>query len=78
MRIGGRMATIAWSRNVSYNPTTHSVIFHTVSKQGNTVIAQIDYYRELYPRKSWMELAVLAIPELARVRNKKLLKFYSL
>ena len=72
------MAAILWSHNVSYNPQRHEVTFFSIKQQGNKAIWLIDYYRELYPHKSWIKLAILAIPELASVRNKRHLKFYSL
>jgi hypothetical protein len=71
------MASIRWPHNVSYNPSSHSITFFVQPKQGNTAISLIDYYRELYPKKSWLELAMLAIPELAGIQQKERLKFYA-
>lgn len=70
------MAAIIWPHNVSYNPKNHSVTFIT-TKQGNEAMSLLDYYRELYPAKSWIELVTLAVPELARIKNIRNLKFYS-
>ncbi|MCX8009135.1 MAG: hypothetical protein N3A54_05570 [Patescibacteria group bacterium] len=72
------MNTIRWSQNVSYNPTAHTVIFLTNPKHGNEAMSLIEYYQELYPTKSWLDVATLAIPELARVEDKEDLKFYAM
>jgi len=72
------MATISWSHNVSYDPNTKKVLFVHTDTDGNEAESMIDYYRELYPAKSWQELLALVVPEFALVGDKNQITFYSL
>lgn len=68
---------VHWSDDVAYDPTTNTVMFFADPQKGNEAMSMIDYYKELYPEKSWLDVASMAIPELQKVKDKDHLKFYA-
>lgn len=68
---------VHWSHDVAYDPATNTVMFFADPKEGNEAMSMIDYYKELYPEKSWLDVASMAIPELQKVKDKDRLKFYA-
>jgi hypothetical protein len=38
----------------------------------------MEYLEELYPEKTWLEIACMAVPELKYVKNMSAVRFYSL
>jgi len=70
--------TVVWKNNVTYETELHHVIFKRIKNARSEVELYMDYLEEMYPEKTYVEIAMIAIPELKQIEQVESLRFFSL